>query len=100
MKPVVIENCEKNNNVVGYEVLPVMVMKSSVFWDVTVYSPSQVKIQLFKNNISYQKSERIFSGKNNSEKNVEAIRTENGKLKLHSLLINIHVRVKTRIKLV
>lgn len=71
-----------------------------MFWDITVCSPLQVRIQLFKNNISYQKSERIFSGKNNSGKNVEAITTENGELELHSLLINIHLIVKTGTKLV
>jgi hypothetical protein len=31
---------------------------------------------------------------------VEAIRTENGKPELHLWLINIHLRVKSRIKLV
>jgi hypothetical protein len=43
LEPVVIENYEKNNNVVEFEVLTAVVMKSSVFWDITVCSPLQVR---------------------------------------------------------
>jgi hypothetical protein len=61
LEPTVIENYEKNNNNVGVAVLTAMVMKSSMFWDITVCNPLQVRIQLFKKNISYQKLEYLLA---------------------------------------
>jgi hypothetical protein len=40
------ENMKKKNKVVGFEVLTAVVMKSSVFWDVTLSSPLKVSQHL------------------------------------------------------